>query len=202
MSARFRVLNYSVRTLLASIVLIVVISTVQGITTRDIQIGYNISVTVSEHSRSASCASGDQNKSNCSASESKKQVRRQQEETLEWRYGQERDDAEHLARPKTGGDWTLISRRDLPDFFIMTYEASKPYSSDKESLRPVSEAQKKPWNEITQKEATQACARLGDNYHLPTNQEWQAAIRRSQKGDIETRRLDDSMECELLFNWE
>ncbi|MFB6158493.1 MAG: SUMF1/EgtB/PvdO family nonheme iron enzyme [Candidatus Nanohalobium sp.] len=83
--------------------------------------------------------------------------------------------AEH---PERGGKWVEISSERIEDFYIFKYEASRKdanSTSEGESNIPYSQQGVEPWNDISQEEASKACNRLGENYSLPTNKQWQAA---------------------------
>lgn len=73
------------------------------------------------------------------------------------------------------GEWVKISPQNDSNFWIMTYEATKSNQSATNPL-PRSRFGEEPWNNVSQLEAKRACSRLGDEYGLATNYEWQKAL--------------------------
>ncbi len=105
--------------------------------------------------------------------------------------------------PERGGKWVKINSERLEDFFIFKYEASRKdanSTSEGQSSIPYSQGGVRPWNEISQKEASKACDRLGEGYSLPTNRQWQAAASTSEveeiKGNINGGEKSSSRACE------
>ena len=96
--------------------------------------------------------------------------------------------------PEKGGKWVEIETDRIEDFYIFKYEASrKDANSTREgkSNSPYSQKGVRPWNQISQNEASDSCKRLGDNYSLPTSEQWQIAaisgneVRENVGGNLE-----------------
>lgn len=80
--------------------------------------------------------------------------------------------------PDRGGKWVRINSKRVEDFYIFKYEASRRDSnstSEGSSEVPYSQRGVKPWNEISQNKASEACNELGENYSLPSSRQWQIA---------------------------
>jgi hypothetical protein len=71
-------------------------------------------------------------------------------------------------------------------FYIFTYEASRADAtadSEGDSPTPMSRQGVEPWNEISRKEASQACRRKGEGYRLPTREEWRTVYEKGVGGN-------------------